>query len=84
MAFAGKGRAQHRRSTRRLGPRSEDRLWTVTLHYHQWVAALAEAAAGEQGDRADTAALRTGTLELFDTHPDVVAYERAAGDERVL
>ncbi len=41
----------------RLGPRSKDRLWTVTLHYHLWVAALAEAAAGEEGDRADTAAL---------------------------
>ncbi len=40
----------------RLGPRSVDRLWTVTLHYHPWAAALAEIAAGEEGDRADTAA----------------------------
>ena len=28
--------------------------------------------------RRSSRALRTGTLELFDTHPDVIAYERAA------
>lgn len=32
-----------------LGPTSQHRLWTVTLHYHEWVYALAEAAVG--GDR---------------------------------
>jgi hypothetical protein len=28
-----------------LGPRDEGRLWTVTLHYHQWAMELAEIAA---------------------------------------
>ncbi len=34
----------------RLGRRAEDRLWTVTLHYHGWAVALAEAAAGAGRD----------------------------------
>ncbi len=29
----------------RLGPRSSQRLWTITLHYHQWLYTLAEIAA---------------------------------------
>jgi uncharacterized heparinase superfamily protein len=29
----------------RLGPRSSQRLWTITLHYHQWLYPLAEIAA---------------------------------------
>ncbi len=40
----------------RLGDRQRNRLWTVTLHYHEWVAALAEAAAGDEADRAEDAA----------------------------
>ncbi len=40
----------------RLGDHNRDRLWTVTLHYHEWVAALAEAAGGEEA-RAETATL---------------------------
>ncbi|MCP4654236.1 MAG: hypothetical protein GY856_02335 [bacterium] len=39
----------------RLGPRRRDRLWTVTLHYHSWVHALAEVAR-DDGDEADEAA----------------------------
>ena len=30
----------------RLGPCSTDRLWTVTLHYHEWAYRLAQAAGG--------------------------------------
>ena len=41
----------------RLGNRAQNRLWTVTLHYHPWAMALAEAAMGEtSGDRATIAA----------------------------
>ncbi|MHC4202791.1 MAG: heparinase II/III domain-containing protein, partial [Planctomycetota bacterium] len=38
----------------RLGPVESERLWTVTLHYHEWAYALAEVAAcgGERGERA--------------------------------
>ncbi len=36
----------------RLGPRSAQRLWTVTLHYHAWAYALAEAAAGKAAPRS--------------------------------
>ncbi len=38
----------------RLGERSNDRLWTVTLHYHEWLESLAETK-GEQ--RAEAGAL---------------------------
>ena len=34
--------------------------------------------------RRSSAALRTGSLQVFDTHADVLAYERAADDERIL
>ncbi len=39
----------------RLGAQSVDRLWTVTLHYHQWACRLAAIAAGDNGlcHRAD-------------------------------
>lgn len=40
----------------RLGERAVDRLWTITLHYHEWAHALAEVASeqgsGETGQRA--------------------------------
>lgn len=42
----------------RLGPRSEERLWTITLHYHAWAYGLAEAAAtGDAGISARAAEL---------------------------
>ncbi len=31
-----------------LGPRSEQRLWTVTLHYHEWIADLVESGRREE------------------------------------
>lgn len=39
----------------RLGPCSEDRLWTITLHYHEWAYSLAHVAAGD-GENAPAAA----------------------------
>ena len=40
----------------RLGRQSENRLWTMTLHYHAWVHGLAEAirSGGGTGQRAET------------------------------
>ncbi len=41
----------------RLGDCSKDRLWTVTLHYHEWFEALARAATHHEGSsQAETAA----------------------------
>ena len=40
----------------RLGERTSDRLWTVTLHYHAWAYALAETAATTSGETARQAA----------------------------
>ena len=45
----------------RLGARSSERLWTVTLHYHAWAFSLAEAAA----DESASAASRRRAAELF-------------------
>ena len=52
----------------RLGEREDERLWTVTLHYHGWAAALAEAAAGggaagERRRASSAATLATGSNE---------------------
>ncbi len=34
----------------RLGPRTSQRLWTITLHYHAWLYPLAEIAASDSGE----------------------------------
>jgi len=41
----------------RLGEVGEGRLWTITLHYHEWAYGLAEVAAGEGAAGDEAAAL---------------------------
>ncbi len=45
----------------RLGEQTRDRLWTVTLHYHGWIEALADAACGGV-DGAGEMAAEAGAL----------------------
>jgi uncharacterized heparinase superfamily protein len=40
-----------------LGPRTADRLWIITLHYHAWLYALAEAATRKQTNAAQATEL---------------------------
>jgi uncharacterized heparinase superfamily protein len=40
-----------------LGPVASERLWAITLHYHEWAFALAEVAAGEGPEAAEAESL---------------------------
>ncbi len=64
VALMEQGRFRHLNKTKNLGSEptdwllgaaAEDRLWTITLHYHAWAWNLAERAAGggEDAQRAD-------------------------------